>query len=315
MRLPVTLHVAVLALLSSFAFSPVMAQEQTTPGVPVKMLVSLQGQEGRQVPDITPENIVVTQGRDRLRVTQWTPAKSDGLVLFMVIDDACDSRLGGLLDDVRSFIKAQPRTTAVGVAYMRNNVVIVEQDPTNDHDRASQKVRLPLGNVGFRGSPYLSMTDLIKRWPTHEGRKQMIVISDGIDRFRPRLSRMDAMAPSPDVSSTVRAALTAGIVIHTIYAQGVGYVGRNMWERNGGVNGLAEVSDETGGESFFIGYENPPSFRPYFARLENVLNDQYWLGFAMKPGTRSGLQSINATTEVSGAEIVSASAVYVPGGK
>jgi hypothetical protein len=293
-----------------------MAQEQgTAAGIPAKMLVSLQGQEGRQLPDITPESIVVTQGRDRLHVTHWSPAKNDPTVLFVVIDDACDTRLGGLLDDVRSFIKEQPRTTAVGVAYMRNNVVRVEQEATNDHDAAAQKVRLPIGNVGFRGSPYLSLMDLIKRWPTHEGRRQMVVISDGIDRFRPRLSRLDAMSPSPDVRSTVRAALTAGILIHTIYAQGVGFMGRNMWEMNGGVNGLSQLSDETGGESFFIGYQNPPSFRPDFARIQNVLNNQYWLGFDLKPGTKSGLQAINTTTEVSGAEIVSASAVYVPGGK
>lgn len=109
----------------------------------------------------------------------------------------------------------------------------------------------------------------------------------------------------------ISAAQREGILIHTIYAQGAGHFGRNTWEMNGGINGLAQVSDETGGESFFLGYQNPPSFKPYFERLQNVLNNQYWLGFEAKPGTKPGLQAIDTSTEVSGAEIVSASAVYV----
>lgn len=309
------LFLAMGVVLAAFAFHPTLAQENTTTStVPVKILVSLQGQEGKQLPDITQKNVVVMQGKDRLDVTQWAPAKDDGMALFIVIDDSCDPRLGGLLSDVRSFIQAQPSTTAVGVAYLSNNAARILQDPTNDHDKAAQALRLPLGTIGRSSSPYLALVDLIKRWPAHEGRKQIIVISDGIDRFRRQFSRMQAMAPPTDAGSVIRAAQRAGILIHTIYAQGAGHWARNVWEINGGVNGLAQVSDETGGESFFLGYQNPPSFKPYLDRLQNVLNNQYWLAFQMKPARRPGLQAIDTSTEISGAQIVSASAVYVAAG-
>ena len=74
-----------------------------------------------------------------------------------MVDDACDSSLGGLLDDVRAFIQTQPATTLAGVAYMNNNTLSIAQDLTNDHNKASKALRIPLGNPGAHGSPYLSL--------------------------------------------------------------------------------------------------------------------------------------------------------------
>lgn len=312
MRLPTFL----LTVLLSVVLSPALAQEKAASSGPAaKIVASLQGQEGKELPNITAENVVVLQGKDRLHVTQWAPAKDDALVLFIVVDDTCDTRLGGLLDDVRSFIQSQPANAAVGVAYMSNNVARVVQDPTTDHDKASQALRLPMGTLGSRWSAYLALMDLIKRWPAHEGRKEMVVISDGIDRFTRRFSRLEASAPSSGARSLIGAAQRAGVVIHAIYAQGSGHWARNVWEMKGGVDGLSQVADETGGESFFLGYQNPPSFKPYFDQLQNVLNNQYWLGFDMKPATKPGLQAIETNTDISGAEIVAANAVYVTAGK
>jgi len=50
-------------------------------------------------------------------------AKTAGLAFFLVVDDACDSSLGGLLDDVRAFIQTQPATTLAGVAYYEQQYV------------------------------------------------------------------------------------------------------------------------------------------------------------------------------------------------
>ncbi len=316
MRFRLVSVMAAVALLGSVALVSRLSRGDTaTSGTAAKMVVSLQGKEGKQLPEITPENVVVMQGKDRLRVTKWAPAKDDGLALFIAIDDAVDPRVGGLLGDVRSFIQAQPSTTLVGVAYLSNNVARIAQDLTNDHDKAAQALRMPTGNVGTGGNPYLALTDLIKRWPEHGGRKEIIVISDGIDRFRRASSRMAVMAPPTDATTLIRAAQRAGILIHAIYAEGAGRIARNSWELSGGQNGLSQVADETGGESFMLGYQNPVSFRPYLDRLQIVLNNQYWLAFELKPGTKSGLQPIDTSTEVSGAEIVSANNVYVPTGK
>src|SRR6266851_7871527 len=89
---------------------------------------------------------------------------------------------------------------------MNNNTLSIAQDLTNDHDKASKALRIPLGNPGANGSPYLSLMDLIKRWPDHGGRKEVLVISDGIDRFRRQRSRIEAMSPSTDADLAGNAA-------------------------------------------------------------------------------------------------------------
>src|SRR6202521_586639 len=186
--------------------TPIPTWAQDHPGtqpVPVKMLVTVQGAHGKRMPALKREDVVVKQGNERLQVTQWIPTTGEdsSLALYILIDDAADTSLGGLLDDVRAFIEAQPATTLVGVGYMSNATVRIAQDLTNDHGKASQALRLPLGNPGAYGSPYLSLTDLVKRWPDHRGRKEVLMITDGIDRFRGQYSRLSALSPSPDLDT------------------------------------------------------------------------------------------------------------------
>jgi VWFA-related protein len=285
-----------------------------TPPVPVKMLVTVQGAHGKKMPDLKREDIVVKQGNERFNVTQWTPATGEdgSLAFYILIDDAADTSLGGLLDDVRAFIEAQPATTLVGVGYMSNATVRIAQDLTNDHGKASQALRLPLGNPGAYGSPYLSLADLVKRWPDHPGRKEVLMITDGIDRFRGQYSRLSALSPSPDLDTASSVCQRAGIIVHSIYARGTGRRSRNIWILTGGQYGLGQLADETGGEAFFLGYENPVSFKPHLDQLQAILDNQYWLGFETKPGKKAELRSVDIDTEISGVDIHSADGVHVP---
>jgi hypothetical protein len=266
------------------------------------------------MPNVKPEDVIVKQGNERFKVTEWTPATggNGSLGLFILIDEASDPSLGGLLDDVRSFIQAQPATTMVGVGYMSNATVRIAQDLTNDHEKASNALRLPLGNPGAYGSPYLSLADLIERWPDHGGRKEVLMFTDGVDRFRSQYSRLAALSPSPDLDSTSSLCQRAGILVHSIYARGTGHRSRNFWILTGGQNGLAQLADESGGEAFFLGYQNPVSFKPYLDQLQGILDNQYWLGFEMKPGKKAELRSVDVDAEVSGVDISSANGVHVP---
>ena len=85
---------------------------------------------------------------------------------MILLDDGSNTTLGTQLDDLRNFINAQPATTTVGVAYMRDGVAQVVQNLTSDHSQAAKALRLTLGIRGVNGSPYLSLTDLVKRWLT-----------------------------------------------------------------------------------------------------------------------------------------------------
>ena len=126
--LPVTWTMSLLIFAFCFwAFLPLQAQDKPPAATtPVRMTVTVRLlDQDRQMPDVKREDVIVRQGRDRLRVTGWTPARGEnaGLDLFILIDDASDRSLGSQLDDLRSFINAQPQSTSVGVGYMRNGTV------------------------------------------------------------------------------------------------------------------------------------------------------------------------------------------------
>jgi hypothetical protein len=267
--------------------------------------------ENKRMPDVNREDVIVTQDKKRLQVTGWTRASGEqaGLDLFILIDDASDTSLGSQLDDLRSFVNAQPPTTSVAVGYMRNGTVQITQNFTANHNEAANTIRLPVASVGAYGSPYLSVMDLMKRWPAHLNRREIVMVTDGIDRARggPRFR----LATNPDVDSASAVAQRTGTIIHTIFTRGVGRVGSNFWEINLGQNGMAKLADQTGGESFYLGTQNPVSFKPYLDDVQKALDNQYLLEFNAIPGKKSALQYVKLTTEVAGVELVSADSVWV----
>ena len=60
--------------------------------------------------------------------------------------------------------------------------VQIAQDLTVDHRLAAQSLRLPIGHSLPYGSPYLAVTDLMKRWPGDGNRREVIMFTDGIGR-------------------------------------------------------------------------------------------------------------------------------------
>jgi hypothetical protein len=281
--------------------------------VPVRMTVTADVADGKRAPEITPQDVIVRKGKERLQVREWLPAKGDraALELFVLIDDASDASLGSHLNELRAFIDAQASTTSVGVGYMRNATIQIVQDLTTDHALASKALRLPTGSVGAYGSPYLSAIDLMKRWPASSSRHEMVIVTDGIDRAR----RGRNALLNPDVDSAISAAQRTGTMVHTVYAPGVGRLHRNYWEASNGQNGIAKLSDQTGGESFFLGLQNAVSFQPYLDELKKILDNQYLLTVSIKPGNKAGLQYIDLSTELAGVELDAADAVWVPAAK
>ena len=137
------------------------------------------------------------------------------------------------------------------------------------------------------------------------------MITDGIDRARggPRYRGLNFI--SSDVDSTISVAERSGTMIHTIFTRGIGHWGRNFWEITNGQNGIAKLADETGGECYYLGVQNPVSFKPYLDDLKSTLDNQYLLEFDAIPGTKSGLRYVRLSTEVAGVELNSADAVWV----
>ncbi|HWO29475.1 MAG TPA: hypothetical protein VNO32_11840 [Candidatus Acidoferrum sp.] len=335
----------VLAVLSALALLGIGAriassQESAAASstVQVHMVITDEAlRDDSEVPILRPENVKVQQGKTSLKADQLIPARGDNpaLQLFILIDDTCDTGIGNSLNDLRDFINAQPTTTVVGVAYMSNATIQIAQNFTNDHAAAAKAVRLPRGSVSSMDSPYLSLISLLKSWPEQKVRREVLMVSDGIDRLRSDPTSRAAYSPSygratrapvptstmstgmstisPDADTASTTAQRYGVIVHGIYATGVGRMGRNAWEAQLGQGGVGKIADESGGEYFSLGTQNLVSFKPYLDRLQRVLDNQYYLVFGAVPKNKAGLQRVKISTETPGFEIAAADNVWVPG--
>jgi hypothetical protein len=296
-------------VLSVASIAVVAQQTPSSTGVPVRMLVTVEARHGSNPPAINREDVMVYEESDRMKVTDWVPAQGDhaDLELFLLIDDSSSSSLGTQLEDIRQFIHAQPATAKIGLAYMQNGNAVIVQNLTSDHAQAAKALRLPLGITGANASPYFSLGDLIKRWPESAARREVLMISNGID-----LS-WGSNATDPYVESVIEQAQRAGIVAFALYTPGLGHVGHSFWRALWGQSNLSQVADRTGGESYYTDFRGAPvAFAPFLSDATQRLSRQYWLTFLAKPQTKPGLQRVKVTTEVPNAELVAADKVYVP---
>jgi hypothetical protein len=332
---------ALLITLTLLGSGAQIASSQESPGasstVQVHMVITDEAvRENTEIPILHPENVQIKQGKNLLQVSQVIPARGDNaaLQLFILIDETCDTGIGNSLNDIRDFVNAQPATTVVGVAYMSNATIQIAQNFTADHAAAAKAIRLPRGNLSSMDSPYLSLISLIKGWPEQKVRREVLMVSDGIDRLRgertselrstsPTASRSSRTMPtttsvstmatmSPDADAASTAGQRYGVIVHGIYATGVGRAGRNAWEAQLGQAGVGKIADETGGEYYSLGTQSLVSFKPYLDRLQKVLDNQYYLVFGAVPKNKAGLQRVNISTNAADFEIAAADSAWVP---
>jgi hypothetical protein len=184
---------------------------------------------------------------------------------------------------VGNFIGAQLATTLIGVGYMSNAGVNIAQNFTLDHALAAKALRLPRGNLSTMDSPYLSLINLVKSWPQQNVRREVLMVTDGIDRLRGEKPTASQLGPrfgpvyhsmptmSPDVNSASEISQRYNVIVHSLYAIGVGRSARSSWDLQIGLSGLSKLADETGGECFSLGTSNAVSFKPYLERLQKTL--------------------------------------------
>ncbi len=304
------LTVAVLELLVAFFSTCSILAQESANGVPVRIVVTVEAHKGSNSPVVNREDVMVFEGKDRDTVTDWTPAQGEHAALeyFLLIDDGANTSLGTQLNDIRKFIDAQPPSTAIGVAYMQDGIARVAQNPTTDHAQAAKALRLPMGLLGVNASPYLSLSDLVKRWPADNARHEVLIISDGIDYLYGVGDFQD-----PYLDAAIDDAQRAGVVVSAIYTPGVGHFGHSYWLNYWGQLYLSKVAEKTGGESYYIGFTGAPvTFTPYLDDQAERLMHQYWLTFLARPPKKAGLQRIKVKTEVPKVDLVTQGEVWVP---
>jgi len=294
-----TILLAAAMAVASFAATTTRAAE------PVTTTVTAVGKKNTQPPPIKKGDVEVYKGKERLQVADWR--KGESLFLAVLIDDSLDQNIASQWNDLKAFMMAQPPTTYIGVFYGRNGAAMVAQDFTKDHAVAAKALRVPYGGFGAFSSPYLELEDLIKRLPGAGERRSIMLISSGIDYFRGNFGPI-----SPDVDPTIENAQKANINIWSIYAPDAGHVGRGFFRVNNAQSELSEVSEETGGEAYFLGFGPPVTLKNYFDEISNHLNNQYLLTFEGSGGKKGRFERIRVTTEIPGVEFLAPSGVFLP---
>jgi hypothetical protein len=286
------------------------ALAQDANGVPVHTVVTVEARHGSNPPVINREDVMVNEGKERDTVIDWVPAQGDhaALEFFVLLDDGSNMTLGSQLEEIRKFILGQPDTAKIGLAYMQNGTAKIVQNPTNDHQQAAKALRLPMGVSGVNGSPYFSLSDLVKRWPAGAPRREVLMVSDGIDRYYGNGDYLD-----PYLDAAIEDAQRAGVIVSTIYTPGIGHFGHSYYQTYWGQLYMAKLAEKTGGEGYYIGLTGPPvTFNPYLEDIMQRLTHQYLLTFLAKPPKKAGLQRVKITTEVPNVDLISADEVYVP---
>ena len=325
---------AVLGLLGTLCVltlaAPIVhSQENTTQAaVQVHLVITNETVRGdSEVPTLQSDDVKVKQGKNVLKVNQLIRAQGDNaaLQLFILVDDTLGTGVGNNLNDIRDFINAQPASTTIAVGYMANATVNIVQNFTADHALAVNALRLPRGGLSTMDSPYLSLISLVKGWPQQNVRREVLMVTDGVDRLRGNQATPSRLGPnygpvyhsmptmSPDVNSASEISQRYNVLVYSLYAVGVGRAARSSWDLQNGLSGLTKLADETGGDCFSLGTSSLVSFKPYMERLQKMFDNQYYVVFQPIPRGKAGLQRINVTTEVSNAEIAAPDNVWVPG--
>ena len=268
-------------------FSPLLAQDAV--GRPLTIVTVEPKGSGELAAPVPATAVKVKVNNKNAEVVDWTAyganATQPNLQLVLLIDDGARSSLGLHLKELQNFITQQPPTTEVAVAYMRNGTAQLTGPFTTDHAQTAQTLRLPISAPGVNGSPYFSLSDLMKKWPAHgpDERREVVMITDGIDRYNGL--RYDPS--NPYINATIRDLIRNRVVVYSIYFHNAGFADRTEAGVNSGQNYLTQLCAAVGGDFFFQGFGNPVDFTPYLNQINRKLGNQYELRVQPPAGAKN----------------------------
>jgi hypothetical protein len=201
--------------------------------------------------------------------------------------------------DITRFIEEMPANAKIAIAYMVGGRAALAGPLSSDPARVLQELHINNGNPGSNGSPYFCLSDLAKIWPHRDGvvRRVVVMITDGVDEFDRRYDPED-----PYVRAAINDSVRAGLQVYSMYwhdqsragnsaiaSAGLPESGRGLNQDQAGKavratasgqNLLQQVTQATGGNSYWQGDSNPAAFAPYFDDLRKRLRNQFALSFS-----------------------------------
>lgn len=287
---------------------PAWAQQGTI----AKATITVLSKNSEQQPSIGPQDVKVKVAGQSVETQSVTPLRGDraGLELVILIDSGARTSLGRQLSDISDFVQSLPPTTQVAIAYMLNGRATFEQPFSADKAQAVRSLRLPAGGPGSSASPYFCISDVAKNWPSRNplNRRELIVITDGIDPYEVRFDPSD-----PYVRTATNDAIRAGITVDALYWHNAGIASRVGWLASGGQNLLTQLTENTGGRLYYQGLHNPVSFAPFFREISHRLENQYELSFTSPARQKTSIESLSVKLQVPGVKLTAPHLVALPG--
>lgn len=297
------------AALPSFAAPSVAGQGQA--------VVTVLASKGHAEADlrIQPQDLQLKIDGKLSSVTGWTPLRSDSapIELVLLIDSSARRTIASQNSDFRGFIQKLPSGSRAAFAYMMNGRAAFATPFSSDPDSVLKGLRLPSGAPGQSGSPYFCLSELAKNWPSQDrsARREVLLITDGIDNYSPRYDPND-----PYVQSAINDSVRAGLVVYSIYWANVGLADRVPALTDAGQNLLLQVSDATGGYAYYQGMGNPVSFEPFFRDLLVRFDNQYRVDFSSELKNNAEIKGMGLKIQGPATRVTAPQQVYItPGGE
>ena len=227
---------------------------------------------------LTQQDLMLQINGKATNITNFTPLRgpNDRLELVVMMDSGARTSMGTQFQEIANFVKNLPPDAKVTLAYMENGIARLSGPLTTDHTAALKGLHIPAGFPGSDASPYMCLSDLAKRWPSNDrsARREVVMISDGVDYYDARFDPQD-----PYMEASITDSVRAGLVVYSISWENKGRFDRTRWGNAAGQNLLLEVTQATGGNSYWEGLGNPVSFQPFFQDLQRRLQNQYEVSF------------------------------------
>jgi len=243
-------------------------------------------------------------------VTRWRSLRGpdDRLELVLLIDSSARNSLGSQFSDIEHFVNGLPPNTKAAIAYMRNGQALFAGPLSTDRGQVLRALHLPGGSAGSSASPYFCLSDLAKHWPStdHSARREVVLISDGVDNYGERLDLNDTY-----VNAAIEDAIRAGLVVYAIYWPDRGSSEKSDSESFDGQNLLSQVTQATGGNGYWMGEAKPVSLSQYFDDILWRLKNQYKLSFHSLLKGKPQIQSIQLKVNNPAIEVGTPQRVFV----
>lgn len=305
---------ALTVAIALLAASPFVLAQNEGEGQGQAIVTALPKQNNAPPAEVPQQDVQVEVNGKKVPITNWQALRGPNATveLVILIDDSAHASLGREFSDITHFVQSLPPNVQVAFAYMENGRAAMSAPFAANHAKVLQQMHLPMGGAGISGSPYFCLSDLAKHWPSEDraARREVVMITDGVDRYELRYDPDD-----PYVRAAMDDATRANLVVYSIYWRSEGRVDRSWYENNAGQNLLLQLTQATGGNSYWEGMGNPVTLQPYFEDLSRRLNNQFELGFTAPLSGKPQVENLKVKINDSSVKVTAPQQTYVaPGG-